>query len=57
MSTASLEIPLLDDGLYEGNEIFTVRIETLVEGTLGDMTMASVIIIDDESESKSTFCT
>ena len=50
---SSFNIPIIDDKLSEGNEVFTVRImeESLPFGIeLGDNTAQDVKIIDNDSE-------
>ena len=52
-NSSSIDIPIIDDLLFEQNKEFTIRImeELLPFGiTLGDNTMTNVKIIDDDSE-------
>ena len=47
-----LSIPVLDDGLSEGNESFSVSIPSVVGGTIGFPRTTRVVIEDDEAPSE-----
>lgn len=49
-STRTIDVPLIDDVLVEGNETFTVILSNAVGATLGSTNAATVTILDNDSD-------
>jgi Calx-beta domain len=48
-SSKTINIPLINDALVEGNETFTIRLSDAAGAALGSLTLATVTIVDDDS--------
>jgi glucose/arabinose dehydrogenase len=48
-------IPILNDTLQEGNETFSIGIQSPTGATLGTVTTSTVTIVDDESSTSNTY--
>jgi len=48
-ATKFIDIPILNDGDYEGGELFTVRLSGAAGATLGSPSIVTVTILDDET--------
>lgn len=48
VSSGMVSVPLLDDGVVEGTEVFYIRISTVTDGSIGSPQVIDVIIRDDE---------
>ena len=53
VTSQTFNVPILDDGITEGNETFTVTLSAPVAATLGTITAATVTVTDNETSSLS----
>lgn len=49
VTTASINIPIMDDALVEGNENFSINLTNVTGGSLGSPGSATLIITDDDA--------